>query len=165
MKLLALDQASRTTGWAIYENDKLLNYGKFTYDDDDFGVRLYHIRSKIESMIKDNSIDELIFEDIQFQSNVGNNVDTFKKLAEVYGVLSELAAEMKIPYRSVISTVWKSSLGIKGKDRAAQKKAAQNWVVTKYNVSPTQDESDAICIGYYGTAGTKDIVNPNDWTK
>lgn len=54
-------------------------------------------------------------EDIQLQANVL----TFKTLAEVLGVLYELFTELKIPHSAVLSTVWKSSLGIKGKDRAA----------------------------------------------
>ena len=82
-------------------------------------------------------------EDIQLQANVL----TFKTLAEVLGVLYELFTELKIPHSAVLSTVWKSSLGIKGKDRAAQKKNAQEWVIQNYQIKPTQDICDAICIG------------------
>jgi hypothetical protein len=35
--LLALDQASRTSGWAIYKDGKLSDYGKFTFEDEDMG--------------------------------------------------------------------------------------------------------------------------------
>ena len=72
---------------------------------------------------------------------------TFKALAEVFGVLYELFVTLKMPRTAVLSTVWKSTLGIKGKDRPAQKKAAQAWVEKTYGVKPTQDECDAICIG------------------
>jgi hypothetical protein len=41
---------------------------------------------------------------------VVNNLETFKILAEVIGVLTELAAEKKLPYELVYSTVWKSTL-------------------------------------------------------
>ena len=47
MKILAFDQASRTTGWSLFENSKLIKYGKFTYDETDFGQRLVSIRNKI----------------------------------------------------------------------------------------------------------------------
>ena len=162
MKKLALDQASRITGWSIFEDGKLLTYGKFAYDDTDFGQRLYNIRNKVKSLIIDNNIDKLVFEDIQLQNSIGNNVDTYKKLAEVFGVIQELATELQIPNESIYSTVWKAGLGLKGKDRTAQKKAAQDWVINKYNLKPSQDEADAICIGQYAV---QELYNPNNWTK
>lgn len=157
MRLLALDQASRTSGYAIFEDGKLLKYGKFTYDDYDFGVRLNKIRSKVKSIIDEYKIDEIVLEDIQLQENV----DTFKKLAEVYGVLYELATELKLPNSATLASVWKSQLGIKGYDRTAQKRNAQSWVISTYGVKPTQDECDAICIG---AAAVKNQVTGFDWS-
>lgn len=147
MRLLALDQASRTTGWAVFEDNKLYDYGKFTFEDKDFGIRLNNIRKEIFSLIEKYQIDELAFEDIQFQSNIGNNVDTFKKLAEVFGIVYELATDLNLPNRAILSTTWKSVLGVKGRDRAAQKKNAQDWVLNTYNIKAIQDTVDAICIG------------------
>ena len=40
MRLLALDQASRTTGYAVFEDDKLVKSGTFTLRSDDVGERL-----------------------------------------------------------------------------------------------------------------------------
>lgn len=165
MRILAFDQASRTSGWAFFDNNKLITFGKFTYDDSDFGDRLLKIRNKVKALITEYHPDKIIFEDIQLQSNVGNNVDTFKKLAEVFGVICELFAELKIPSMAVISTVWKSALGIKGKDRAAQKKNAQIWVQEKYNITPTQDECDAICIGTYGCLNIPSSDTVFDWSE
>lgn len=161
MRLLALDQASRVTGWAVFEDGKLSMYGKLTADQSDFGDRLHYIRKTILDMINAYEIDEVVFEDIQLQGNVTNNVQTFKALAEVFGVLYELFTELKLPRTAVLSTVWKSSLGIRGRDRAAQKKAAQAWVKQTYNVEPTQDECDAICIGAHYT---KNKVETFDWS-
>jgi len=46
-----------------------------------------------------------------------NNVSTFKILAEVFGVIYELATELEIPNTPVLAGTWKSTLGIKGKTR------------------------------------------------
>ena len=91
------------------------------------------------------------------QSNVVNNVQTFKVLAEVFGVISELLVEMKIPQSAVLASSWKSALGIKGRARAEQKQNAQKWVIDTYSVKPTQDECDAICIGAHRNKYTPDI--------
>ena len=161
MRVLALDQASRTSGWAIFIDGKLSAYGKFTADHNDVGDRLHFIRSKVNSLIDEYDIDEVVFEDIQLQGNVANNVATFKALAEVFGGLYELFVMLKMPRTAVLSTVWKSTLGIKGKDRPAQKKAAQAWVEKTYGVKPTQDECDAICIGAHYVNNKVEVF---DWS-
>lgn len=141
--ILALDQASKTSGYSVFKDGKLHTYGKFTFEDEDLGERLCKIKNKILELISEHEIDELIFEDIQLQSNV----QTFKVLAEVYGLIDQLASELKIPHQSYLASSWKSQLGIKGKDRAEQKRNAQKYVMNTYNVKCTQDEADAICIG------------------
>lgn len=146
-RLLALDQASKVTGWAIFEDGKLKSYDKVSLNDLDIDVRLVQLRQKIGQLIKDNNIDEVVFEEIQLQNNVANNVQTFKVLAEVYGVVSELLQENHIPHSTVLASSWKSTLGIKGKTRAEQKKNAQNYVEQNYGIHVIQDIADAICIG------------------
>lgn len=80
------------------------------------------------------------------QSQV-NNVQTFKVLAEIFGVTQEYLAEHKYGYQVVSSNTWKSKLGIKGRTRPEQKKNAQIYVLEHFNKKVSQDESDAICIG------------------
>lgn len=145
--ILALDQASKTSGYSVFKDGKLHTYGKFTFEDADLGERLCKIKNKVIELINEYDIDELIFEDIQLQNNVTQNVQTFKVLAEVYGLIDQVASELKIPHRSYLASSWKSQLGIKGKDRAEQKRNAQKYVLNTYNVKCTQDEADAICIG------------------
>jgi hypothetical protein len=52
-------------------------------------------------------------EDIQLQENV----QTFKALAEVFGVVYELVTSLNLPIETILASVWKSGLGIKGKNR------------------------------------------------
>lgn len=144
--LLALDQSSRTSGWAVFEDGGLVESGIFTFTDSNIGQRLVKIRNKVLQLIEDYNIDEVIFEDIQMQ---GGNVTTFKALAEVFGVLNEVLEERNIPNSAVLAAVWKSKLGIKGAHREEQKRNAQKFVENKYGLKVSQDESDAICIGTY----------------
>lgn len=169
-KLLALDQASKTSGWAYFEDNQLKDYGKFTAEQDDIGDRLHYIKRKVQELIDKYEVDELVFEDIQFQKTVNgqevlNNVDTFKKLAEVYGVVYELAVGLKLPRTSVLASVWKSKLGIKGKNRTEQKRNAQKYVNDTYGIKATQDECDAICIGTYIVNSNIKIEEDHDWSE
>ena len=72
---------------------------------------------------------------------------TYKKLAYVQAVLIQMLDELKLHYEIIASSSWKSTLGIKGRARAEQKKNAQIYVNTIYGIKATQDECDAICIG------------------
>ena len=146
-RLLALDQAPKVTGWAIFEDGELKSYGKISLDDPNTDIRLVELRQNIQTLVTDYNIDEVIFEDIQQQNNVANNVQTFKVLAEVYGVVSELLQELQIPHSTVLAASWKSTLSIKGRSRAEQKKNAQFYVEQNYSVHVIQDIADAICIG------------------
>ncbi len=52
------------------------------------------IRNFIVNKVQQWDIDTIAFEDIQLQTSVGNNVKTFKVLANVYGVVLETAVEL-----------------------------------------------------------------------
>lgn len=148
MRILALDQASRISGWAIFDEDNLEQYGKIDVSKYyELGERLHVIRQEVEHLIDDEHIDAVVLEDIYMDGQRVNNVQTFKALAEVFGVLYELCIDMEKPVEAVLAGTWKSTLGIKGKTRPEQKQNAQQWVIQNYNVKPTQDECDAICIG------------------
>ena len=69
------------------------------------------------ALIEQYNINKILLEDIQLQGQT-NNVTTYKALAEVMGVLEELACERNIPHELVHSQTWKSTLDIKGRDRA-----------------------------------------------
>lgn len=106
-------------------------------------MRLHHFRTKVKELIEEYNPNTVVFEDIQEQ----NNIQTFKTLACVYGIMLELLADLQIDYAIMPSVTWKSTLGIKGKKRTEQKKQAQEYVLTHYHAKATQDESDSICIG------------------
>ena len=146
MILLALDQSSHITGFAVFEDQKLIHKGKFNLDSEDLGERLYDYRQTLIELIKKHKIDLVAFEDIQMQNQI-NNVSTYKILAEIFGITQELMVELKIPYQVVSSNTWKSKLEIKGKQRAEQKRNAQAWVLNTYGLKCTQDEADSICLG------------------
>ena len=146
-RLLALDQSSRISGYAIFVDENLIAHGSINLTEEDVGQRLVLIRKEVTKLIHKYDINEIAFEDIQMQASVGNNVQTFKILAEVFGVILMLCTELKINYTIVSSNTWKSTLKIKGKKRSEQKKDAQRYVLEKYGIKAIQDTVDAICIG------------------
>lgn len=51
MILLTLDQSSHITGWSIFENEELKIYGKFSFEDNDVGIRLLNIKNAVKTLI------------------------------------------------------------------------------------------------------------------
>ena len=50
--ILALDQATRVSGYAIFKDNKLVHYDKIVTEDVDIGVRLNKIRKKVEEILQ-----------------------------------------------------------------------------------------------------------------
>ena len=157
-RLLALDQSSRTSGYAVFDGEKLIKSGTFTFSNQNVGKRLVQIKQRIQELIEEYEIEEIIFEDIYADGQKINNMKTFKVLAEVYGVILEYLTETGLPHSSINAPSWRSHLGIKGRTRTDQKKNAQEYIYNKYQINVSNDEADAICIGL------SVIVNPNDWS-
>lgn len=152
-KILCLDQASKTSGYSVFETSpaQLIAYGHFTFEDNSLDVRLVKIRAAVQQLIEEYQPSKVYLEDIQYQTNVNSGVTTYKALAEVMGVISELVAELGLPCELIHSQSWKSTCGIKGRARAEQKRNAQIYVKNTYGVEATQDECDAVCIGTHAT--------------
>ena len=147
--LLALDQSSQTTGYTVLVDGKIKVVSHFTCTGD-LGDRLVQLRDRIEALIDEHNIDEVIFEDIQLQDMAGGKevgIKTFKILAEVFGVIHELLTELEMDYTIVPPIVWKATFKIAGKGRKVEKKLAQEYVLATYGMNCTEDEADATCIG------------------
>ena len=160
--IIALDQSTQLTGYAIFQDKDLIAHGVFS-PSGDYEHRIVKLRQwlldKLEPL-KPNV--EVYFEDIQLQDLGGGSigVTTFKKLAHVQGALIITCIEEDIPYTIVPAATWRKTCGIKGRVRSEYKPAAQTHVLEKYGIQATEDEADAICIGEYGVKNFS-----LDWSK
>lgn len=157
-RTLALDQATKTSGWAVYDNTSLIKFGKYeAKDDKELDNRIVDVKNYLISMIDFWEPDIVILEDIQLQqfgpksSDNVEGVTTFKGLAKLQGVLINVLIENNIEYQVVHTGTWREACGVKGKSRSDKKRSAQIIVKDIYEVNATQDEADAICIGLYAT--------------
>lgn len=146
MIYLAIDQSSNISGYSVWRDKELLEWGKVQFEGE-FINRVLELKSwmlsKIEEYEEENI--EVVVEEIQEQSNA----QTFKKLAMLQGAILVALTEVEIKYHLVYASQWKSYANIKGKNRTQQKQNTQQYVLEKYGKKVTQDEADAICIGEY----------------
>lgn len=146
-RVLALDQASHITGWAILDNGALIKYGTYEAAASDEVARYNEIKQWFLSMCANWTPDEIAIEGIQYQANFG--VTTFQTLARLQGVLLETAYEQQIAYKICPTNTWRAHCGVKGKARADRKKSMQMLIKKWYDISVSDDVADAIGIGKY----------------
>lgn len=168
MIILAFDQASRTSGYSVFDDQELIAHGTFTFTDSNLGMRLWKIRQKVEELYNKYLPDRIVYEDIQLQQGAVNNVVTFKSLAEVFGIIYEYATELGVDNEAILSGTWRKGLGIVGNKRDIQKDNAKKWVLDNCGIRVVEDEADAICIGAYAagirTKKQKKPVKDFDWS-
>ena len=151
-RTLALDQASKVTGYAIFDDTKLIKYGTFTTSSDYDIERFTMIRAWLLSMIVSWKPDYIGLEGIQFQeegSGQKMGVTVFQTLARLQGILMITCHDNKVPFEICPTNTWRHSCGVKGKTRTDKKRSMQLLVQQWYGVKVSEDEADAIGIGHH----------------
>ena len=148
-RIISLDDATSITGYAIFDGDELITYGKITMNANNSIERIVGVRQWLISMIANWQPDIVSIEDIQLQQGKFENVKTFKVLAQLQGTLLSTLFEEKIESIVVPPATWRSTCGITARTRSDQKRQAQKKISEWYDINATQDEADAICIGYH----------------
>lgn len=150
MRLLALDQASRVTGVAIFDDDKLVKYGTFEIkSNQELGKRLTQFLENLDKLYAAYHFDVIIYEDIQLQMG---NVETYKKLAYVQAMILFWCEKHEKNLYCLSPSHWRKILKDKygmswGRKRAEQKQTAIDFIQEHYKKEVDSDTADAICIG------------------
>jgi len=148
-RIFALDQATHKTGWAVFDNGTLVRYGVMEASGTDEVERFHKVKEWFVSMIAAWTPDLVAIEGIQYQTNVSMGVTTFQTLARLQGILLDTCYEQNISYVVCPTNTWRAHCGVKGKSRNDKKKSMQLLVKQWFDISVTDDESDAIGIGKF----------------
>ena len=114
IKILAIDQA-RNGAWSVfdYETKTLEAYGGFSFNNKDYtyAKAIRAIEELVDSLIKTYDISAVFIEDIQLRVNV----QSFKKLAQLQGVLINLFEKNEYLYDFVAPTQWQNYCKARGR--------------------------------------------------
>lgn len=153
IKILNFDQATNTTGYSVFIDGKLTNYGTLLSNHKEKNTleRIKQMTDEIVKIIGITKPDFVVLENIQFQRNIA----TFKSLAQLQGCIMYHLNNLNIGYVFVEPSAWKSFCGIKGRKREEQKKNTIIYVKNKYNINVSEDIADAIGIGAWALDNLK----------
>ena len=150
MKLLALDQASKTTGYSLFEEENLSEYNQFSISSSlSLGGRLSSFWDKLNDLYEKYNFNRIVFEDIQLQAG---NVKTYKMLAMIQAIIILWCDKEKIEYEIYSPSHWRKILKEKfsivwGRKRQEQKQAAIDFVIQNEGKEVSSDIADSICLG------------------
>jgi len=168
MKLLALDLSTKSSGYAVFENGELIDYGCFTSASTDLIKRIKVMTDGIKNVIdKHIDITKIIVEEVRPEGTgygVGN-LKTHRALmwcqAAIAFMLHDNYKNLEMEY--IYPSSWRASIGIKtgrGIKRTTLKEKDIEFVKEKWNIDVNDDEADAICIGY---ASSNEIETEINW--
>ena len=81
MKILSLDLSTKSSGWAIFENDNLIDYGCITSSSTDLIKRIQIMTNGIKEILEKYEINKIIAEEVRPQGGFGaGNIQTHRAL-------------------------------------------------------------------------------------
>lgn len=153
MKLLSLDISTKSTGWAFYIDNQLIDAGCAASTSKNVYERITYITEEIETIVNKYQPQQIITEEPE-PAFVGNNLNTYRKLTFIHGTISIMLDKKGLDMKLVTSSHWRKKVGIKtgaGVKREFLKQAdiekAKEFAKGIVEI-PNDDVADAVLIGY-----------------
>lgn len=147
MKILSLDLSTKSSGYAIFEDEKLIDSGVIRNSDKDLLVRGNYMAEFVRLLCEKYGRFDLVgIEDLK----IIHNQSVLVMLAQVQGmVLRELNGQ---EVKFVFPTVWRKGFKLNGKRADAKAKAIELCNELGYTVE-CDDDAEAILLGIYFQKG------------
>lgn len=160
--ILSLDMSTTCTGWAVFKDENLEDYGKIIPNKDkEWQLRLQETAAEIKSIIIKYQPYKIIAEDVPLKRSGGMKI--LVMLGAIQGALLGICGAYDIEYDLVSVSTWRRKVGLydgtaEGKERSVLKQHSIELANKLFNLSlvyktPTSkfnddDISDAILVGY-----------------
>jgi lactococcus phage M3 protein len=143
MKILSLDLSSKSSGYAVLEDGKIIDYGTIKSNDPDYVIRGHYMAEFVRVLFsKYGSFDIVVIEELK----VLKNQKVLAMLGVIQGMVIRECFNSQVEF--VPPTMWRKPYGLNGKREEAKKKAIQYCKDKGVEVN-TDDEAEAILLGKY----------------
>ena len=148
MKILALDQATKITGWSIFEDNQPTAYGTLEVDEKGDAIsRMEAMCHEIDGVLDLYAPQFVVLEGVQYQKNQM----VYSQLSQMQGCIFKSLFHRQLPFRIIEPSAWKSHVGIIGRKRCEQKEHAIQLVELLYGIQVAEDVAEAVLIGRWAT--------------
>lgn len=152
MNIVSIDASTKSSGIALFSNDKLITYDNFTSGSADLIKRITHMINKLDEFLLTYPVDKIILEEVHPEDKL-TNLKTHKALMYLQAAIVFLIHDRypKIQIEYIYPSEWRKLCGIKtGRNTYRQSLKEQDitFVKNNFNLDVNDDIADAICIGY-----------------
>ena len=160
MTIIGIDGSTTCTGYSVFNNTSLIDYGAVRPIGDNWRDRLVDEGAQIRHILEKYNPDVIYMENVPL---FGKQMETLVILGAVQGFMIGIASSMKIPINFLMPSQWRTIVGVydgtkNGMTKDALKKAAVdkannlfnlqlNWVKPKSKKND-DDIAEAILIAY-----------------
>lgn len=152
MNIIALDMSTKSTGYAIYKHNKLIQYNYITATSNDLFNRIKVMLNAINKLLEQHSdLEYVIMQQVRQEGFI--NVKTYKALMYLQGCIQMIIHEKfkHLQTDFLYPSSWRKVCKIKqgrGVQRKQQKQLDIQWVKDNFNIEVNDDVADAIGLGY-----------------
>lgn len=112
MVILGLDMSTQKTGYAIFQDKQLIDYGCFellSSDEKDWRKRITYMANEIGGLMKQYKIDKIYIEDVP---PIINNSQTVKTLGALQGIILGVTSVFGVEVEFIPVETWKNKVHI-----------------------------------------------------
>jgi Holliday junction resolvasome RuvABC endonuclease subunit len=147
-KVLAFDQSTRCSGYAMFEDGEYIESGIIDMSKSKLETdkRSFEMAKALWKIINKYKPEILVIEDVQQQSNA----KTMIVLARLAGMIIGYAEAHKVQVHIITPSQWRSMLKFKlgaGVKRQELKQQSIDYVKETYGINVSEDEAEAIALG------------------
>ena len=147
MRIVSLDQSTRRSGYAVFEDGKYICSGvvDMSKSELDTSERSFEMAKALWKIIKKYKPEKLIIENVQQQSNP----NTVIILARLAGMIIGYAEAHNVHVHILLPSQWRKALGYSQGAKVKRQELKQqsiNYVKNNFNLILSEDECEAVCI-------------------
>lgn len=152
MRILSLDASTKSTGFAIFNDTKLENYGCITASSPDLIKRINKMITELEQILTREQVEKIILEEVRPENGL-QNLKTHKALMYLQAAITFLVHERfkNVGIEYVYPNEWRKACGIKtgtGVRREDLKPIDIAFAKQTYKIVVNDDIADAVGIGH-----------------
>lgn len=148
IKIMALDTSTRSTGWAVFNNEHYVRSGLINLIKSSLPApdRIELMSRNILDLLSKEKPDIIICE----QVSVSRNMKTVRELCRILDICYSYALSNKCKFYEITPAEWRGAIGMQRRtgDRFTYKQMAITFAQNEFSIKePMDDEADAVCIG------------------
>lgn len=152
MYILALDLSTKNSGFAVYNEQELIEYGCIAAGSANLFHRIDKMIEELNIILQKYNFSHIYIEDV-YPEDVHNNIAVYKALVYLQGFVLHLLDKYNLKYTFFLPNEWRAKCGIhtgRGIRRDTLKAKDIQFVQEQFGIKVNDDTADAIGIGFAG---------------